>query len=70
VGHQARLTVWDFELRFYHELGSGTYVSQAFHRASSAMGKMTQGHYPTRSGLYNPMFLDLRVDSSFNESTV
>lgn len=60
----------DFELRFYQELGAGAYVSQAFHQASAIRGKIMQSLYSTRSGLYNPMFLDLRVDSSFSESTI
>lgn len=54
----------EFEKHFYNVLGNGAYISEAFDRAAT----MTKGCIPpTRSGTYNPMFLDLKTDFSFRE---
>jgi hypothetical protein len=58
----------DFERSFYQELGSGVSISQAFQSASMQQSVSPQVFPATRSGVYNPMFLDLRRDFSFGVS--
>jgi len=50
---------------FYQELGKGAYISQAFQYASQQQTAAFAAPPPTRSGFYDPMFLDLRTDFSF-----
>ncbi len=51
-----------FERIFYDELGKGEFISVAFEKATKLNGVGT-----TRSGSYDPMFLDLRSDFRFGE---
>jgi hypothetical protein len=56
-----------FELTFYESLGKGDYISNAFNKASTKT--IDEGELLlTRSGKYNPMFLDLRKDFRFESS--
>jgi hypothetical protein len=55
-----------FESRFYHSLGSGNFVSAAFQEASSSCSSLGMGaSIQTRSGKYDPMFLDMKSDFCF-----
>ncbi len=61
--------LWDeyaneFEKLFYDALGNGAFMSEAFHHAALLARKCDP---LTRSGTYNPMFLDLKTDFSFCE---
>jgi hypothetical protein len=55
----------EFELFFYESLGDGEYISVAFQKATRARGE--RDYLFTRSGQYDPMFLDLKADFRFGE---
>jgi spore coat polysaccharide biosynthesis predicted glycosyltransferase SpsG len=59
-----------FELNFYQALGNGKTISEAFQQAafSQHRDRLSQGaDFFTRSGCYDPMFLDLKEDFRFGE---
>jgi hypothetical protein len=55
----------EFELLFYESLGIGKYISVAFQETTRARGE--RDYLLTRSGQYDPMFLDLKADFRFGE---
>lgn len=55
----------EFETLFYEALGSGDFISEAFHKGTAAKGESE--FIFTRSGEYDPMFLDLKTDFCFQE---
>ena len=59
-----------FEVEFYKNLGNGANISTAFNKAALICEPKDNEWYGirTRSGIYDPMFLDLRKDFSFKES--
>ncbi|MGK7955664.1 MAG: hypothetical protein AB4063_10455 [Crocosphaera sp.] len=57
----------DFERVFYESLGMGDYISVAFQKATACETKRSSIHM-TRSGKYDPMFLDLKTDSRFGSN--
>lgn len=57
-----------FELAFYEALGAGKFASEAFQKATVA-GKEVSSFGFTRSGDYDPMFLDLKNDFRFGSDT-
>jgi hypothetical protein len=57
----------EFESLFYSSLGAGDLISAVFQKAStSARGESSW--IPTRSGHYDPMFLDLKADFCFGSN--
>ena len=52
-----------FELVFYNELAKGSFISDAFRTAVDKCKALMCTK--NRSGQYDPMFLDLKVDTRF-----
>ena len=58
----------EFETLFYESLGAGDFVSEAFQKGTAAKGESE--FLFTRSGEYDPMFLDLKTDFCFREAQI
>jgi len=56
----------DFERVFYESLGMGDYISVAFQKATCETERSLIG--VTKSGKYDPMFLDLKTDLRFGSN--
>ncbi len=57
----------EFEKTFYTNLSNGEYLSKAFQIAAKKKSSIDNFLINTRSGIYDPMFLDLKDDFNFKE---